>query len=464
MLSFGKKWNLMMSIMMRFRNLSKNNKNLAQNIIGAFLIKGLGLIVNLVSMPLYMRFFSEAKSLGLWFAILSVLTWILSFDMGIGNGLRNHLARAIALKDTLLCKQLISSAYALLGGVTLIIIVALCLCVPLVNLNTLFNIPSDVVSPEGLNVCVSITLIGIVLSFFLRLANSILYALQLAALNNFNHLITSILLVLFLLFANPFSTNDDNLILMGGVYAIVVNLPLIITTILIFTKSVLKDSRPSFSYITRDCSKHVFALGVSFLIVQILYMIITVTNDWFISFFFGTEYCVNYQIYYRIFSLLGTLLMLATSPIWSAVTKAVAEKRFIWLKQIQKLIYTAALVLSLIQIAVLPFLQDIVNVWLKDRAIQIDYFSAWSFVFYSITTIWIAVQSTFVAGIGELKVQTFGYLFAVIIKIVGIVFVSQFVDKWSVVVLITALALLPYCIIQPIILNKRLKVLSAGIV
>ncbi len=446
---------------MKIRNLSKHNKNLAQNIVGAFLIKGFGLIVNLVSMPLYMRFFSEAKALGLWFAILSVLTWILSFDMGIGNGLRNHLTKAIALKDMVLCKQLISSAYALLGGITLIIIVALCLCVPLVNLNAIFNIPADVVSPEGLTGCVSITLIGIVISFFLRLANSILYALQLAALNNFNHLITNILIVLFLLLARPFSTCEDNLILMGGVYAIVVNLPLIFTTVLIFTKSDLKGCIPSFAYITRNCSKYVLSLGISFLLLQILYMIITVTNDWFISFYFGTEYCVDYQIYYRIFSLLGTLLMLAVSPIWSAVTKAIAEKRFVWVKQIMKIIYMVALLLSLMQIAVIPFLQDIINLWLKDKAIQVDNFSAWSFVLYSITTIWIAVQSTFVAGMGELKAQIFGYLFAVVFKIAGIIIVSQFVDKWSVVVLITALALLPYCIIQPIILNKRFKDLAA---
>lgn len=446
---------------MKIRNLSKHNKNLAQNIVGAFLIKGFGLIVNLVSMPLYMRFFSEAKALGLWFAILSVLAWILAFDMGIGNGLRNHLTKAIALKDTLLCKQLISSAYTLLGGITLIIIVALCICIPFVNLNSFFNIPAEVVSPAALRGCISITLIGIVLSFFLRLANSILYALQLAALNNLNHLITNVLIVIFLLFAEPFSTNDDNLILMGGVYALVINFPLIITTILIFTKSVLKDSRPSFSYITRDSSIHVFSLGISFLIVQILYMIITVTNDWFISYFYGSEYCVDYQVYYRIFSLLGTLLLLATSPIWSAVTKAIAEKRFIWLRRIKNLVYTAALVLSLLQIIIVPFLQDIVDFWLKEKTIQIDYFSAGSFVFFSIVTIWHAVQSTFVAGIGDLKVTILCYLSAVIMKIVGIVIISRFVENWAVVVLITTIALLPYCIIQPIILNKRFKDLAA---
>lgn len=439
--------------------LSKDNKRLANNIFGSFAIKGLGLIINLVSMPLYLSFFEDSKALGLWFAILSVLNWILAFDMGIGNGLRNHLTTAIAHKNSLLCKQLVSSAYALLGAITIFVIILLCIIVPIIDFNVIFNIPVSVVSPQGMRICIAVTLVGIVLSFFLRLVNSILYALQLAAINNLNHLATNAFIVLFLLFAKPLHTSEENLILMGGAYALVINFPLIITTILVFSRTVLKNSLPSFAYITKESSHYVFSLGVKFLVVQILYMIITVTNDWFISYFYGAEHCVDYQIYYKIFSLCSTLLILALSPVWSAVTKALAEKRIAWLIKAQRLIYIAAFGLSLLQILIIPFLQSIINLWLKDKAIEINLITAGYFVLYSITTIWIAVQSTFAAGLGELKVQTYGFLFAAFSKIVGIVLLSRIIDDWAIVVLVTSLGLIPYCIVQPFVIRHRIKAL-----
>ena len=77
----------------------KNNKGIVTNVVAAFGIKGLGMIVNMLSMPLYIDYFNDNMVLGLWFTILTVVNWILSFDVGIGNGLRNHLTKALAEKD-----------------------------------------------------------------------------------------------------------------------------------------------------------------------------------------------------------------------------------------------------------------------------------------------------------------------------------------------------------------------------
>ena len=448
---------------MQITRVIKNNKGIISNIVGALVLKGLGMIVSVFSMPLYLKFFNDNSVLGIWFTILTVLNWILSFDLVIGNGLRNHLTISISQKDNEKSRSLISSAYMLLGGITLLLSVIAFLSIPILDWNHFFNIDAGVISTESLASCVSITIIGILFSFFLRLVSSIFYALQLAAINNLINFITSLLLVAFLFVVVPSASAEENLKVMSIAYAVIINIPLLIATVWVFLFTHLRQCLPSFRFVDKKSASAVLSLGVTFLVLQIMYMIITVTNEWFIARFFAPEYCVDYQIYYRIFSLTGSLFLLALAPLWSAITKAYAEERFNWIIRLQKVLYLSATGLISIQLLLLPFLQPLVNFWLRDRAIEIDYSVASVFLFYSVVTIWQAILSTLVVGLNKLKVQLYSYIFAVVFKISAIIFVAHYTDNWFVVVLITALSLLPYSILQPICIHKMLKQLTCKI-
>lgn len=89
---------------------NENNRVILSNALGSLFIKGGALIISLLTMPAYIKYFNNQETLGLWFTILSVLMWVLAFDLGIGNGLRNHLVYALANKDNILAKKYISSA------------------------------------------------------------------------------------------------------------------------------------------------------------------------------------------------------------------------------------------------------------------------------------------------------------------------------------------------------------------
>ena len=111
-----------------------------------------------------------------------------------------------------------------------------------------------------------------------------------------------------------------------------------------------------------------------------------------------------------------------------------------------------------VQCLLLMILQPIINIWLDDNAITVDYLTAFYFLMYSVEMIWISVQSTIVGGIGILRTQLIFYSIAVVVKIVLTVFVSLYwPESWEIVVLATTIGLLPYCIVQPIIVKRLLK-------
>lgn len=87
------------SLVAKYKNADENSRTVLLNVISAFLIKGGALIVTLLTTPAYIRYFNKNSALGLWFTLLSVITWVLNFDLGIGNGLRNKLATTFAKKD-----------------------------------------------------------------------------------------------------------------------------------------------------------------------------------------------------------------------------------------------------------------------------------------------------------------------------------------------------------------------------
>ena len=438
---------------------NSTNKTIVKNVAGTFLLKGGTVLLHMMSIPLYLRYFNDNEVLGIWFTIINVLNWLLTFDLGIGNGLRNNLTQAISKNDTIQIKELISSAYILLGALSIVAGLVFFGLSGFIDWNSFFNIKYTVLSDIVLERCVDITMLGIIISFFLRLVIAINYALQKSALNNLIGFISAILTFGYLLLVNPSTSTIANFQTLSIFQAIAINVPLLIATIIAFRHQSLKGALPSFKYYNSSSAKAVLSLGLMFLFVQLLYMVITVTNEWFISKFYNPRYCVDYQIYYKLFSFVGMIFMLALSPIWSAITKAYAEERYAWILKLRRLLYIAVFIVAALQIVAIPLMPTILKIWLGNKAINIDYTIIWTFVCFSIIYIWNAVQSVIVSGIGLLKLQAWGYSFAVIFKIISIVALNQYFG-WNLVVGATCIGLIPYCIAQPILINRHFSKLK----
>lgn len=442
-------------------NTNENNRTILFNTFWAFLVRGGALIISLFTLPAYINYFGNQQILGLWFTMLSVLSWVLTFDLGIGNGLRNHLVPVFAIKNDLLAKKYISSAYIVIGAVVLVSVGLSTVLFRWINWNTVFNIPNNIVSKETLNITVVIIFSGIMLQFLFKLISSILYALQKSALINLLSLFTSIITLVYVLLAKS-SDISSNLISLAIVNVLAVNIPLVLATLTVFSKT-LKRCKPNLKFFEKKYARDIMKLGGVFFWVQIMYMIITTTNEFLITWLTGPEMVVEYQIYNKLFTLIGIIFTLALTPIWSAVTKAFTEQKYAWIKKLYKMLGLMALLAVICEFGMILFLQFGVNIWLGDNVIKVDYLYAISFAISGSIFIWIGVVSSIANGLGELKTQIIFYTLGAIIKIPIAWLLVLACDSWIGVVFANIIAMSLYCIIQPIKLNKFLKNRELGV-
>src|SRR5699024_4982291 len=143
--------------------------------------------------------------------------------------------------------------------------------IPQIDLNDFFNVSSQIVSKIALQYSLMILFVGICCSFVLKVINSIIYALQKSSLNNFLSLVTSVIPLIFIALYKSNSIGK-NLILLSCVHVFAVNLPLLLATVFFFFHGRLKTCKPSFKYIDKQTSRHIFSMGMAFFFTQILFM------------------------------------------------------------------------------------------------------------------------------------------------------------------------------------------------
>lgn len=444
-----------MSFLSKFLK-DKDNKNLSANIILAFVVKGLSLLVTFFSTPLYIRFFNDNQILGLWYTVLSILSWINVCDLGLGNGLRNNLTGNLVKGERELAKKNISSTYFMLVIIILPLFAVGITAFSFVDFNAFFEVGKQSINPKTLTLSILILFGGVAISFILRTISSIIYAIQKAAINNFISLISTSIPLFFVLFYNG-TNSSSNFLVMSIVHVLAMNVPLIVATIILFCSKTLKDVRPSIRCFSWQTAKKIVGFGMRFFLAQVCFMLLMSTNEIMISKIFSTESVVTYSIYYRLFTLVGSLFMLALTPLWSNITKAFAESNFIRIQKTNHFLYLisgVAVACEFIMVAILPF---ILRIWLGADTIPVDYVIAFSFALYGGTYIVNVVLTTVANGIGCLGSQIVFYGIGAALKIPATLLLKTIFNNWIVILLYDCLVLIVFSLYQVVWVEKKIK-------
>ncbi len=436
----------------------KREKEIFFNIIGSFIIKGGSIVLGMFTIPAYMRYFESNSILGVWYTILTVINWIMTFDLGIGNGLRNKLAESLERGDNEKAKEYISSSYLAVFIIATALSGIFVIFNKKIPWNTIMSIDTTVLDAQLLSKCMMITILGVILRFFLSLITSIVYAIQKPAINNFLLLVSNILIFLYVQFS-PVGSLRSNLLRLSFVQVVASNFPLIIATIVVFYKS-LRGFRPRFKYANKNCAQVVIRIGLSLLWLQIAWLIVASSHSFIIAKIVGPEQVVEYQLYYKIFNSIASVFALAITPMWSAVTKHIAAKEYKWVINANNIMLLFVLTTFIFDLLLLPILQTIFNIWLGERTISVNY--GYAVIMSLFNTIFVLhnVNTSFSNGMSRFKVQSIGMGIGCVLIIPFSIWFCRITKSWVGVIIACILSMTPYEIIQPIMTFKCLKSLQ----
>lgn len=445
-----------MNLNTKLKKVDKDSRNVVLNMVNTLLVKGGALVIALLTTPEYMRYFNNKSVLGVWYTMLSILTWVLYFDLGIGNGLRNKLVESIASGNIKKQKEYVSSAYIFLSFVAAALAVILLVICRFINWNVVFNVSEVDISRQLLTSAVMIVLSGIICQFVLRLISSIMYAIQKAFIPNLMSLITNTMVLLFVFIANR-TGNNNRIILLSWVYFVASILPMFVATLYVFLFP-LRSIRPNIHCYQKDCAIEVFKTGSGFLILQIAGMMIGNSFVvYLISVLLGAASVVEFNVYYKIFSNAFMLFTILMTPIWSAITKAMATGRFEWIKRMLKKLRFALIAIFFAQFSVVPIMQTVFDIWLGDQTIPADLMIQLVFILNNGIMMLYQLNAQICNGLGELKRQIKWMLTAnVLLIFLSFLFTRVYAHYTSIIVAQTV-ALIPYCAVMSRWLDKYIN-------
>ncbi|MGL5623340.1 MATE family efflux transporter, partial [Cetobacterium sp.] len=109
------------------------------NILSNFIFKGLGIGLSFISIPIMLKYLDK-DNYGLWILILSITNWIYTFDIGIGNGLKNRLAESLSKKNENEAKKYIATSYFFVTIISIIFLLISWIFLENIILTKLLNI------------------------------------------------------------------------------------------------------------------------------------------------------------------------------------------------------------------------------------------------------------------------------------------------------------------------------------
>jgi O-antigen/teichoic acid export membrane protein len=416
----------------------------------SFFFKTLAITSSFIVIPIMVNYLGK-EQYGIWSTLLSIVSWMVMFDLGIGNGLRNKLAENIACNDIENATKYISTSYVLIGLIALVLMALLASVNAFIPWQNIFN--TSILSNVEVKNIINITLGFVLLNFWLGLINQVLNGLQKTSVVVFNQFLSNFISLILIYILTKISVSS--LLYLSTVYGISMVISSLSVSIWFYSKN--KNLMPKLNLYTPKLVKSITTLGVQFFIIQMAVIVVFTTDKILITQLFGPEYVTDYDIVFKLFSIIIILHSLVSAPLWSAYTDAYKKNDFNWLRKTinQQLGVYVLLILSTISLIFLS--PQIIKFWIGEE-IHISNSLIFTMAMYVLITSWNSIFANFLNGVSIVKMQMYTSIYAILINIpISIFIVKYFETDIFGVVLGSIASLLLFSFLGPIKVFNILK-------
>ncbi len=375
-----------------------------KNIFGSFFLRGLSILVTLMLVPLTIDYVNSVQY-GIWLSLSSIMQWFAFFDIGVAMGLRNRFAEAKALGDTEKARQYISTAYAAILVMALLLVgVTIPLC-DVINWSDVLNVSEDYRSE--LSVVMTITMSFFALNLVVAIMSNILIGDQLIAISSLigvvGQLVTLVVVWLLVRFQG-----HGNLIQLAWILAGIPPTVWTLSTIMLFLTRYRRYS-PSPGKIRPSLIGDLLGIGGKFFIITVSMLMIFQLMNVIIARELGPSTVTEYNVAWRYFNTAFMLTAIVLSPFWTATTAAYTRGDMGWIATKVKRLEKMLLFCLLPGLTVMLIIsQQVYHLWVGDK-VDVSWTTSISLAIYIAILCVSNVYTCIINGTGKVQLQLWIY-------------------------------------------------------
>jgi len=371
-----------------------------KNIVLLGTMKVVGILSGILIVPLTLNYLNTMEY-GVWLTLSSIVGWIVYFDVGLGNGLRNRFAEALAAGDTKLARIYVSTTYFLVLLIVctgFILFLGINIFLDWQKILRAFTIPL-----HDLNLLVFIVVAAFCLRFVFSLIGTILTADQ--EPGRAGMIEVTINLVSLAAVYGLTKLTSSSLLSFGMVLSSVVVLVPAIASVWFFSKK-YRYVAPSFHLIQLKFAKPLANIGVQFFVIQITALIVFSTSNILIANFLGPAEVTAYNVAFKYFGVVTMIFGITVAPFWSAFTEAFHKNELDWIKNSMRKLISIWFIATIGIVLMLAVSQPVYQLWVGNKVV-VPFALSLSMALYVTISNWNSIFVSFLNGTGRIRLQLY---------------------------------------------------------
>lgn len=430
---------------------SNRSRKIAGNIVVSFFAKGVSILCSLLVVPLTIKYLNSTLY-GIWLTISGIIAWIGFFDLGFGNGFRNRFAEAKAQGDIQKARSYLSTTYM---AMTILMAVILSFCL---LLNTFIDWPlllhiNDIYSNE-LRITFAILCVFFCLNLVFSIFSTLATANQNPALSSIINAIGQVIavIVIWILINNT----EGSLVNLSLYYSGIPCIVMLVFSILAFSFSPYKVYSPSLRLIKVSYIKDLMSLGLKFFVICVSLVLVFQLTNIILLRECGPESVTEYNVAYKYFHVLYSVVIIIITPLWSAFTDAYKQHDFAWMQNTMHSMNKLQLIVALICMIMLVLSPYVYDIWL-DGEVKVPFVLSAVMMLFMLSCIISNIYMYMINGIGTISLQLIVYVVMAVMAWPVITLSARYLGVVGVLIFPT----LVYCI-QAIVAKVQLNKILCG--